>query len=40
MDLQPIAIMLELVRPAWPGWGLLGDDWLLGGPAHICQKEQ
>jgi hypothetical protein len=22
--------MLQLMRPAWPGWGLLGDDWLTG----------
>jgi len=28
MDLQPIAIVLQLVRPAWPGRRLLGDDWL------------
>jgi hypothetical protein len=28
MDLQPIAVMLQLVRPACSSWGLLGDDWL------------
>jgi hypothetical protein len=28
MDLQPIAIMLQLVRPARPTRGLLGDNWL------------
>jgi hypothetical protein len=28
MDLQPIAVMLELVRPARPTWRLLGDDRL------------
>ena len=28
MDWQPIAVMFQLVRPAWSGWGLLGDDWL------------
>jgi hypothetical protein len=22
------AVMLALMRTAWPGWGLLGDDWL------------
>jgi hypothetical protein len=27
-NLKPIAIMLQLLRPARPGWGLLGDDWL------------
>jgi hypothetical protein len=27
-DLQSVAVMLQLMRPAWPGWGLLGDDWL------------
>ena len=26
MDLQPIAVMLQLMRPARPGWGLLGDS--------------
>jgi hypothetical protein len=28
MDLQPVAIMLQLVRPARPARRLLGDDWL------------
>jgi hypothetical protein len=28
MDLQPIAVMLQLVRPARSTWRLLGDDWL------------
>jgi hypothetical protein len=28
MDLQPVAIVLQLMRPARPGWGLLGNDWL------------
>jgi hypothetical protein len=28
MDLQPIAVMLQFMRPARAGWGLLGDDWL------------
>src|SRR6476661_2013606 len=28
MDLQPIAVMLQLVRPAWPGGWLLGDSRL------------
>jgi hypothetical protein len=28
MDLQPVAIMLQFVRPAWSTRGLLGDDWL------------
>jgi len=27
MDLQPVAVMLQLVHPARPGGGLLGDDW-------------
>ena len=26
--LQPVAVMLQLVGPARPGWGLLGDAWL------------
>jgi hypothetical protein len=26
--LKPIAIMLQLVRPAWPRGRPLGDDWL------------
>src|SRR5262245_27745194 len=26
MDLQPIAVVLQLVRPAWPCRRLLGDD--------------
>ena len=28
MDLQPVAVMLQLMRPARSRWGLLGDDWL------------
>src|SRR5262245_14796092 len=28
MDLLSIAVMLQFVRPAWPSWRLLGDDWL------------
>jgi hypothetical protein len=28
MDLQPVAIMLQFVRPARPARRLLGDDWL------------
>jgi hypothetical protein len=28
MDLQPIAVVLQLVRPARSSWGPLGDDWL------------
>jgi hypothetical protein len=28
VDLQPIAVMLQLMRPAWPGWRLLGHDRL------------
>jgi len=28
MDLQPIVIMLQLMRPAITAWRLLGDDWL------------
>src|SRR5262245_46479345 len=28
IDLQPIAIMVKLVRPARSTWGLLGDDWM------------
>src|SRR5262245_33290647 len=28
MDLQPIAVMFQLMRPARAGWRLLGDDWL------------
>ena len=27
VDLQPIAVMLQLVRPAWPRLGLLGESW-------------
>ena len=27
MDLQPVAVMLQLVHPARPGAWLLGDDW-------------
>ena len=30
MYLQPVAVMLQLMRPAGAGWGLLGDDWLAG----------
>ena len=28
MDLQPVAVMLQLVRPARSRWGLLGDNRL------------
>src|SRR5262245_18208444 len=28
MDLQPIAVVLQLMRPAWSSWRLLGNDWL------------
>jgi hypothetical protein len=28
VDLQAISMVLQLMRLAWPGWGLLGDDWL------------
>ena len=28
MDLQPVAVMLQLMRPARSRWGLLGDGWL------------
>ncbi|MGB9020715.1 MAG: hypothetical protein WCC77_24205, partial [Pseudolabrys sp.] len=28
MYLQPVAVMLQLMRPARSRWGLLGDDWL------------
>src|SRR5262245_27350479 len=28
VNLQPIAFMLQLMRPARSSWGLLGDDWL------------
>ena len=28
MDLQPIPIMLQLMRPTRPGGRLFGDDWL------------
>ena len=28
MDLQPVAVVLQLVRPTRSRWGLLGDDWL------------
>jgi hypothetical protein len=28
MDLEPIAVMLQFVRPTRPGGWLLGDDWL------------
>jgi hypothetical protein len=28
MDLKPIAVVLQLVRPTRPAWRLLGDDWL------------
>jgi hypothetical protein len=28
MDLQPVAVMLQLMRPARPRGRLLGDDWL------------
>jgi hypothetical protein len=28
MDLQPVAVVLQLVRPARSRWWLLGDDWL------------
>ena len=28
VDLQPIAVVLQLVHPARTSWGLLGDDWL------------
>src|SRR5262245_59533601 len=28
MDLEPVTVMLQLVRPARSGWRLLGDDWL------------
>ena len=27
MDLQPVAVMLQLVHPARPGGWLFGDDW-------------
>ena len=30
MDLQPVAVVLQLVRPARPRWGLLGDDRAAG----------
>jgi len=30
VDLQPIAVMLQFVRPTTPKWRLLGDDWLAG----------
>ena len=30
VDLQPIAVMLQLVRPTRPHRILLGDDWLAG----------
>jgi len=29
-DLQPIAVMLQLVRPAGAARRLLGDNWLTG----------
>jgi hypothetical protein len=25
VDLQPIAVMFQLMRTAWPGWGLCSD---------------
>ena len=28
VDLEPVAVMLQLMRPARSCWGLLGDDWL------------
>jgi hypothetical protein len=28
VNLKPIAVMLQLMRPARASWGLLGDDWL------------
>src|SRR4029450_1578238 len=28
MDLQPITVMLQLMRPTRPVWRPLGDDWL------------
>jgi hypothetical protein len=28
MDLKPIAVMLQLVRPGRPRWRLFGHDWL------------
>jgi len=30
MNLKPIAIVLQLMRPARAAWWLLGDDWLTG----------
>jgi len=30
VDLQPIAVMLQLMRPARTAGRLLGDDWLAG----------
>jgi len=30
MDLMPVAVMLELVRPTGASWGLLGDGRLTG----------
>jgi hypothetical protein len=29
-DVQPISVMLQLVRPTRPDRRLLGDDWLAG----------
>jgi hypothetical protein len=28
VDLQPVAVMFQFMRPARANWGLLGDDWL------------